>query len=750
MKKKCFRIVPMILLLVLVLSFCGCGKKDSDEKGGNKYVYTTQFEDIDISEDAYVHNFKIRGDYLYYLEEHIDYEVETHESFLVKRSLIDGTKSSFSIPLTMDSNVMAFAIDNEGFIYCFMVDAEYDKITYETIREDYLIVKYDGNGNKITDMNVNAVRDALNSEYFYANYFVVDDNGYMYGDVPGDGFYVLDKEGKILFTKKDGNWIEGIGMTGDGTVLVAYHGDTPDGYGFVVRPVDVNAKDYGKELSDFPTTYMENAIFAGEGKEVYVAGDKGIVSYDTVSGNKKEIFNWLDCNIVPEHVYAMGTGENGNFYMVNASSDASGMEEKVTLVSFIKKDSSEVTAKKELVLGGFYVGDEIKKQVVEFNKANEEYKITVMEYGIEDLEYEDCIAKLNNDILAGKIDMLMVNAMDNLQSYIAKGLLEDLRPYLDEDKDFDINNYVENILTINKTDKIVYALTPSFSIETFLVKDKFLNGIKSWTLEDVRKILEENPQIEEFSEYFEPETIFTMFFIYNMDRYIDFGNGTCNLNSQEFIDLLEFSKNCPYKMEYDEDADYMATYREDKTLALNVYISGLEGLMYDKALLGEPATLVGFPVSEGSGHMASSDISPIAIFKKSKYKDAAWEFIKMFFSEENQKSFYGLPVHKKVLKERLEEDMKPDTYEDESGNLVEYENTMIVNGVEITIPVATKKDYDELMGLIESIDATVTYDINILQIIEEELPAFFEGKKQAKDIAEILQSRVNLYLNEIK
>ena len=35
-------------------------------------------------------------------------------------------------------------------------------------------------------------------------------------------------------------------------------------------------------------------------------------------------------------------------------------------------------------------------------------------------------------------------------------------------------------------------------------------------------------------------------------------------------------------------------------------------------------------------------------------------------------------------------------------------------------------------------------------IIEEELPAFFEGKKSAKDIAEILQSRVNLYLNEIK
>ena len=91
---------------------------------------------------------------------------------------------------------------------------------------------------------------------------------------------------------------------------------------------------------------------------------------------------------------------------------------------------------------------------------------------------------------------------------------------------------------------------------------------------------------------------------------------------------------------------------------------------------------------------------------------------------------------------------KKPSYEEENGEMVEYDNTYYLNGQEIIIPPMTQEETDELTQYISNINKRYTYSEEISSIIEEESAPFFEGQKSAKEVADIIQSRVQIYVNE--
>lgn len=48
----------------------------------------------------------------------------------------------------------------------------------------------------------------------------------------------------------------------------------------------------------------------------------------------------------------------------------------------------------------------------------------------------------------------------------------------------------------------------------------------------------------------------------------------------------------------------------------------------------------------------------------------------------------------------------------------------------------------------EGATTLATYDQQIMVIVEEEAEAFFDNKKSAEEVAEIIQSRAEIYVNE--
>ena len=79
---------------------------------------------------------------------------------------------------------------------------------------------------------------------------------------------------------------------------------------------------------------------------------------------------------------------------------------------------------------------------------------------------------------------------------------------------------------------------------------------------------------------------------------------------------------------------------------------------------------------------------------------------------------------------------------------MEYDETYYINDEEIVLPPLTEEQLNQAVSFVESIGRTTYQNSEVLQIINEEVPAFFEGQKSAKDVAGIIQNRVQLYLDE--
>ena len=113
-------------------------------------------------------------------------------------------------------------------------------------------------------------------------------------------------------------------------------------------------------------------------------------------------------------------------------------------------------------------------------------------------------------------------------------------------------------------------------------------------------------------------------------------------------------------------------------------------------------------------------------------------------------SSYGFPIRKASLEKQFEEDMTPDYYEDENGNKVEQpKTTWGWDDFEMEIMAATQEEVDAVKKLIESAEKiSGSVDEQLVNIITEESEPFFKGQKTAKDVAGIIQNRIQIYVNE--
>ena len=96
----------------------------------------------------------------------------------------------------------------------------------------------------------------------------------------------------------------------------------------------------------------------------------------------------------------------------------------------------------------------------------------------------------------------------------------------------------------------------------------------------------------------------------------------------------------------------------------------------------------------------------------------------------------------------LEKGMERPYWEDEDGNKEYYDYTYWNGDTEVIIDPLTREEVDKLYDYISKVDKTYYYDEELSNIINEEAAAFFEGQKSAKDVANIIQNRVQLYINE--
>ncbi|MDE6595246.1 MAG: extracellular solute-binding protein, partial [Oscillospiraceae bacterium] len=192
---------------------------------------------------------------------------------------------------------------------------------------------------------------------------------------------------------------------------------------------------------------------------------------------------------------------------------------------------------------------------------------------------------------------------------------------------------------------------------------------------------------------------------------------------------------------------YSTMFADEEALMLTVYITDFSDIFYNEhEIFGEEVTAVGFPTFSGSG--AAFDVSGgFAISAKSKNQEGAWEFVRSLLTEDYQDGIEELPVRISSLEKKAQKNMQE--FDPQVTRITAIGYMMLgTSGNVIGDAKPTQADIDKVMDIINSTTQINRYNYTVTGIVTEEAGAYFSGSKSAEAVAEMIQNRVQNYLDE--
>lgn len=770
-KKKRFLSICISILLLLGLVACG-GKKeetgesavsvDSTTPGSNgEYVYVPTFNALKgMEENKYVGNAMFRGDKFYYtLNEYIP-ETDFTETKLMAVDINDASKAEqIELPAFEEEDyttrLSIVEMDTEGNLYvAYFLSPLYEE--GEEIGPDDckdILIKYDKDMNLVYQSDLKDMYVDENNTYLSS--MVVGKDGKLIAS-SNNVIYVIGADGtpeKSIPTNAD--YINRLFATEDGRIFFTQY--SPMGPGMEMIEVDTREYTLGEAFKDLPN--MNGNVKAGPEGKLLMPGDKYLYEYDLETGVATPILDWMDSYVTADFITDYKPLDNGDFIIYYEDWNNGSKE----LVKLTKTKASEIPEKETIVFASLYPTDQIiEHAILEFNKANPSYKMVNKSY-VDDMAqwtedtYNNAVAALNMDIISDNppdiIDLMNVN----VPNLAAKGVFEDLNPYLDKSTVIKREDFVPSALNGYTFEGTLVTIPRSMDVYTLLGKESMVGDKEGCTIEDLMQLSNRYPD-SDLMAYATKESVLSQFLRFNNDAFIDIETGTCSFNSPEFIRLLEYANT------YDLDADYTKDLpeliQENEVLLLDLNLRDVASYQMYHMMMGEEATCIGYPTVDGSQGVFFNGSNICGITTKSTHKDAAWKFMESFLKYDGQQRMHygGLSTRLDELEERFEEDMTPE-YEkdvngeykkDAEGNLIEYPKATWGYGDnwEATIYAATKEEIDAVKALIYAAKPAFENDEEIQAIIQEETAAYFNGQKSANEVADIIQSRVSIYISE--
>ena len=624
----------------------------------------------------------------------------------------------------------------------FAVGPEVD-YTYHT--DLYVISSKDGS------VLSNVVFDVLD-ENSYIQYMLTDGNGLIY--------LMTDQSIEVVSTQGEkknsidlgGNWIN-CAFTAGGKVYVCMWG----GNSLEIYQVDSTMKTMGSAIkSDSLNKNFGLNFYEGDGTQVLVSDGTTVFSYDPAEDKAETLFDWLDADINSDDVQDLGRLSDGRYYVLTrAYSGDSSYDASYSMVLLTKTPASEVQQKEEITFGALYTNQDLRKNIIDFNKSSDKYHITVKSYSTDD--FTTGLAQFNNDIAGGKgPDIIDISNIDYNQ-YASMGVFEDLYPYMDKEG-MKRSDYLENVFKAYEVEGKLCAVIPQFVISTTMVKDSKISS-QGWTLSEMLDFVEQN-NAENIFDYGSRSTVFYYCIYNNMNEFMNWETGESYFDGEDFARVLEFAAKFPddEDINYTTDGDGIsAKIRGDKVLLMQTSFDSVQEYQMYNGLFGEKVNFIGYPDVDRKGNMITSTSGSVAINASSKHKDGAWAFVSTLLSDEYQDSLvsensmsYGFPVKRSALEKQFAKDMEKEYTTDADGNKVEQMKTSWgYDDFEMDIYAATQDEIDAVRAVIESAEkASTSVNEELINIITEETGAFFKGQKSAKETADIIQNRVQIYMKE--
>lgn len=740
----------LCFMLIGLMGMTGCGKGEAQSTvslGIDGYVYVPTYDELPTEENAYINNYVIEGDTLYYLQ--TSYGEGRKDEIFEMALLEGGDPQSIQMFFPENGSVTQMMVDENGnFIFVIQ--------NYDESGGTFSIETYDPQGTVISSLDVTEqVNEDPNNAY--VQYMTMDKEGNFYlsnGETiwlyRGDGQY----QGKIEIP----NFIYSIGLGKDGKVYVVYYGEN----GQEIAALDFAGKAIGQVYKNFPNSNNGNLI-QGINSDFLINDGSGLLEYDLATQTAVKILDWVDSDVSGQSVTQYSVLSDGRIVTVGYNWD--GDTNHTELTYLVKTPVSEMPEKEIILAASLYDSYSMREKAIQFNKKSDKYRIKLKTYIDTNAEwtdtlYADAITALNNEITtkqAPDILLLSSDAVD-LNAYASKGVFLNLNDFLEKDEELKKEDLIDSVVKTYTYDDKLLALPDSFSIQSIIALTSDVGEQPGWTVEDMEALMDKYPD-KIVLPYATRDSMLQVFLACSLDAYIDWEKGTCHFNDDNFKNLLKLCSRFPKEIDdqatYEDTGDGLLT---GKQLVDQAYIYDVQSYQVLAKRIQKPITYIGFPTADGSSGNAIQPMEGVyTITGKSKHKEGAWEFVKYALQADSQ---YGgsFSVLKSDLEQAFEEAMTPEYDLDENGDpLLDAEGNKVErskggysygSGSTIELYAATQDEIDGLKELIDSATLSISAPMDVLTIISEESQAYFEEQKTVDEVADIIQSRLQIYVSE--
>lgn len=781
MKKKWLKKLAcagMVLAVSLMLAGCG-GGKNANAKLAKENVY--KYEEIALPDlgtmDYNITAVLYKDNKIYLLAECWDWEVSyDSETNLISMNAdgTDGKLVKLEKPQkkevgTGDENKNSYEYTSY-YRYCIGADNKIyaiknynfedysDPENYVSISDMY-VCSWNMDGTAANEVLLEGLRSE--DEWIGIRNLSVAQDGTVSLIMSGNNIYemLIDPQGKASDKKQVSEELAKVFENSnsyltkeDGTMMVTYYDENDWTKQYVVT-YDPETKTLGQavELPSVFTSMGYSSMTTGISNDFVFSTSSGIYGYNIGDEDVTLKMSYINSDININYFDGIVELDDKSFVGI-FNENYEGMKAGV----FTYVDPADIPDKAVMVLAGNYIDYDLKRRIVEYNRSNDQYKIVVKEYNMYNT-YDDWQAgytQLNNDIISGNMPDILITDNLPVEKYISKGLLADVGRLIERDDELAGTEFMQNVFDAYSVNGKLYYVIPSFRVQTMIGKRSLLGERNSWTMKEMQDLAATLPEGTLMMGDMTRDSFMSTAMRYCGNDFVDVSTGKCDFESEGFIALMEYAKELPTELGQDYYGDdywmnYQSRFRDEKTILYSLYIASAGNLNYIvNGYFGAPVSYVGFPTESGQGSIVQAQDS-YALYAKSKNLDEAWNFMKYYLSDEYQSALsYGLAVNKKYFLDQMQEAMQRPYYIDENGDKIEYDETFYINGEEIVLPTFTQAQVDEVVSVVQSANKRVYSNENVVNIINEEIGAFYAGQKSAQEVAKVIQSRVRVYVQE--
>ena len=828
MSKKLKRIFSMVMSLALMVSAVGCSSGSTKKSAMGRYIE----ERYEAPTDAYVQNMtKLDDGRIAMVCQTYDTEMKL-SSFISEDGGQTWSETAIDVPKQdgMETSIMNSTILSDGRIligYYFMepwVEPEVDEngniieeeivettdeFEYQEPEYKYAIIDQDGAFEEI----VIEQEESEDGMWYGTPQFKSATNGdIFYSSSKGDSVVQLD--GTTFEIKNEyffEDYFNDYSIVGDSLII----------YGFsTIVEFDINTgdekgnlEDLEKEVLGDTVQYYPTFINSGSETKLYYYTTLGLYEYDLAEKKIKQLIDGALSSFGDTEMNLMSFVEKDNNEFLTVFNDWSNGGSAI--INFAYDANIPSVPEKQLRIYSLLENDQVRQAVSAYAKANPDTYVKYevgMTWGEEGITESDALKTLNTEIAAGNgPDVILLDGLP-VESYIEKGLLEDISDVISEYTSQDL--IFKNIADAYTVDGKIYQFPTKVKFPMLVGNKDVIESVSDLDsfVELAKKLGKENPDKRIFSDYYSPKTlVYSLYYLYgndwlntdktiNVDALNNFFEKTKELytivdenmnryqekmqaiwddktESGVIIDKGEIAIDEEFEEDLDEE-DYVdpnegiwSVYEINNYLMPSIYADMLlmdgddaSSLMYGgldsswgyqslvTALINNKD--LDYKMLTRGDEKVFMPIDALGVNAKGKNKEEAKEFIKELFTDKSQQRYYGqgITVNKESFKKEFEIDQEwqPEFDEETQHYFGGTMGWQDEDGTmhEVKQYLPNEEDVNRLIGEVESLNVAGTVNRVLLTEVAKQFEAYALGNSSLDDAINTIVDNLDLYLAE--